>query len=1164
MIIDLITFYILNFKIYLMNFEKDLVNSWLKSIKNLDNKNHLKHGEIYARDGSVQDFEINDNVVTAKVEGAPGDFYNVKIEFKTLSSTDNEKLNRLIKNSPHLQTAILNENIPQELFFNDVKIIPDSIIDFKMSCDCKNTGLFCKHKAAVFHYLSKELLKNPFLILTLRDYHIDALFEDESQIKGIDDLFNDNDIVEHDDVGDVPFLINDFKFLLDDKTDFFKSSTLSFKSILIDTLMDFSHIIDSIYDEKYYYIHYINFGDSFRIESENFDYIFKEKWYHPEKWEKFHFSIDESYNIISFDTGMALNFRINNLKHAFFALFAEFQYSNISECNSDLMFFHEIFQFTHELILKNALIPELFRLNNGQYAIRWIPSYDSNVSRLIENLAYRCPDNLISFKGKPLSKYDQVICAISMFFTGFAYYIYYNIKPGLMKSLKNNIYYGLFFFESQNLPKGVEDTLNDWLSPLFKELDFHFILDVSQENEMFIITPKAIIEDESFNLTDILSTGKYPEIIRNSHIISDLFSKYQLEVDLNQTIMLDIKDFLFFNHALIKRFEKNGVEVILPDELKVEKSAKLSLASDDDFSSKTTLTLDDLDKFDWKVAIGDETFSLNDFENLSKNYNGLVKINNKYLRINTDDLANINHQTDLIPINPTQNDLMHFILSGDVEKLDIGINDKLSQLIDGLFDREDINLPENLKGQLRPYQKTGFSWLYQNMQLGFGSILADDMGLGKTLQALTTILYLKENNLINGNVLVVAPTSLLSNWQKEIEKFTPTLTSFIYHGINRKLPSENVDIILTSYGIIRQDFEIINELDIFLCVIDEAQNIKNPSSKQTQAIKSLDVKHKIALSGTPIENRLSEYWSIFDFINKGYLYSLRIFNENFIKPIENKHDEEVLSTFKKITSPFILRRHKTDKNILKDLPDKIVNDIYCNLTVKQAAMYEETLNVLIRDVEGSEGISRKGLILKLITSLKQICNHPAQYSKSKIMSVDESGKMQVLINILETILENEEKVIIFTQYVQMGEILKKLIEEYFNQDVLFFHGQISRKKRDEIVDKFQNNENYSIMVLSLKAGGTGLNLTAASNVIHYDLWWNPAVENQATDRAYRIGQEKNVMVYRFITTGTFEERINHVLSQKVELAELAIDSNESFITEMTDNDLKEMLKLRQI
>ena len=220
--------------------------------------------------------------------------------------------------------------------------------------------------------------------------------------------------------------------------------------------------------------------------------------------------------------------------------------------------------------------------------------------------------------------------------------------------------------------------------------------------------------------------------------------------------------------------------------------------------------------------------------------------------------------------------------------------------------------------------------------------------------------------------------------------------------------------------------------------------------------------------------------------------------------------------------------------------------------------------MLIRDVEGSEGISRKGLILKLITSLKQICNHPAQFSKSDKMSVDESGKMEVLINILETILDNDEKVIIFTQYVQMGEILKKLIEKHHNQEVLFFSGSLSRKKRDEMVDKFQNNPENKIMVLSLKAGGTGLNLTAAQNVIHYDLWWNPAVENQATDRAYRIGQENNVMVYRFITTGTFEERINQILSEKIELAEVAIDSNESFITEMNNNDLKEMLRLRKL
>ena len=1150
----------------------EFADIWLESIKKLDNKNHLKHGEIYSKDGSVRDFRIDDNMVEARVEGIPGDFFKVKIEFKKLSPRDKGKLNKLIKDNRQLQTIILNDGLPRDLFLSDVKIIPDSLSDFKMSCDCKNTGLFCKHNAAVFHYLSREIDKNPYLLLTLRDYHVDKLFESgKNPIASIDDLLSENrKFTMHDyiDADDVPLLINDLKFRLNNHAGFFSSNTVSFKEILIDTLKTFGILIQRVNNFHVFhstYVHYINFGDSFKLRTDDLDYIFRKKWHHPENWEKFHINLDGNYNPTNFETGRALNFRLKNLKHALFALFAEFKYSDINYYNSDLKFFYEIYLLTSRLISKNALIPQFFKLKNGEYAIRWIPSFNDTVSQLIDNLAYKCPDDLISYEGKPLGKYEQVVVAISLFFCGFAAYASYNAKSSLMDSMKSNIYYQLFFFKSQVFHvKGDEKAISNWLAPLYEnESDFKFLLEVTQEDEMFLITPKVIIDDEMFILSDILESGGYPNIVRSSRIITDIFTRYRWDVDLTDEIKMDIADFTFFNSAVVYGFRNMGIEVVLPDELTVTKSAKLSLVSDENISSKTSLTLDDLNRFDWKVAIGDESFSLSEFEDLSNNYNGLLKLNNKYVRINPDDLRAIDRQTDLIPVNPTQNDLMHFILSGDIEKLDIGINDKLSEMIDNLLEFKDVDVPGSLNGELRHYQKTGFSWLYQNMKTGFGSILADDMGLGKTIQVLATILYIKENDLLDGEVLVIAPTSLLTNWQKEIEKFTPSLTSFIYHGPSRNLPDDDVDILLTSYGIARQDFDLLKDLDIYLCVVDEAQNIKNPSAKQTRAIKALEAKHKIALSGTPIENRLAEYWSIFDFINRGYLYSLNMFNERFIKPIENYHDQEALDTFKKITSPFILRRHKTDKDIIKDLPDKFVNDIYCNLTLKQAAMYEETLNVLLRDVEDSEGIARKGLVLKLITSLKQICNHPAQFSKSKKMSVDESGKMEVLVNILENILDNDEKVLIFSQYVQMGEILKELIERHFDEEVLFFHGQLSRKKRDEMIDKFQNGDENRIMVLSLKAGGTGLNLTAAQNVIHYDLWWNPAVENQATDRAYRIGQKNNVMVYRFITTGTFEERINQILSEKIELAEVAIDSKESFITEMNNDDLKEMLKLRR-
>ena len=317
------------------------------------------------------------------------------------------------------------------------------------------------------------------------------------------------------------------------------------------------------------------------------------------------------------------------------------------------------------------------------------------------------------------------------------------------------------------------------------------------------------------------------------------------------------------------------------------------------------------------------------------------------------------------------------------------------------------------------------------------------------------------------------------------------------------------------------------------------------------------------MSGTPVENRLSEYWSIFDFTNKGYLTSLKKFRQNYIVPIEKEKNQDTLNNFRQITQPFILRRLKSDKNIIKDLPDKIVNDIYCNLTKEQVVLYKETLDSSMAEVDANEGIKRRGLVLKLINSLKQICNHPSQFTKASSQDIGESGKTEVLMYTLENILQANEKVLIFTQYVKMGEIIKKLVEEKFGEEVLFLHGSLSRSKRDELIKKFQNNPQNRIFIISLKAGGTGLNLTAAQNVIHYDLWWNPAVENQATDRAYRIGQKENVMVYRFITKGTFEEKINEMIHDKEELAQLTVGNGETFITEMNTKDLKNMLKLRK-
>jgi len=397
-----------------------------------------------------------------------------------------------------------------------------------------------------------------------------------------------------------------------------------------------------------------------------------------------------------------------------------------------------------------------------------------------------------------------------------------------------------------------------------------------------------------------------------------------------------------------------------------------------------------------------------------------------------------------------------------------------------------------------------------------------------------------------------------------MQKFAPDLNYLIYHGIKRDIKEfVDEDILLTSYGTARSDADILNKHKWQVLIIDEAQNIKNHNTEQTKAIKSIFSNVKIALSGTPVENRLSEYWSIFDFTNKGYLGSVKNFNEEFAKPITIERSHKHLEVFKKITSPFIMRRMKNDKNIISYLPDKIENNQYCILTKQQAALYESTVKNAMEIIENSEGIERKGMVLKMMVALKQIGNHPFQFLKSGAKSPEHSGKLAVLFELLHLITENNEKTLIFTQYKEMGDLLQQFIRDEFKTEALFLHGSLTRQQREKLVEDFQTKPHRKIFILSLKAGGTGLNLTEAQNVIHYDLWWNPAVETQATDRAYRIGQKNKVIVYRLINKGTLEERIDEMIKDKRELADLTVGSGEKCLGELSNKELKELVKLSQ-
>lgn len=476
--------------------------------------------------------------------------------------------------------------------------------------------------------------------------------------------------------------------------------------------------------------------------------------------------------------------------------------------------------------------------------------------------------------------------------------------------------------------------------------------------------------------------------------------------------------------------------------------------------------------------------------------------------------------------------------------------------------QKSVGVPDGFSGELRPYQEVGYQWLLQMNRLGFGACLADDMGLGKTVQILAFLEALRTQN-PNGRVLLVVPASLLGNWQKEAARFTPEMSVEILHGAHAATLSDRFSqsaafLNITTYRM-AMSIEALENQTWDCIILDEAQAIKNPAAKQTRQIKKLKSRMRIAMTGTPIENDLSNLWSLFDFLNKGLLGSMEEFRR-FCKGLEQ--NPEGYAKLKNMIAPFLLRRVKTDKKIISDLPDKLEQIDYVTLAPKQTVLYRKLLAETAEKVENSDGLQRKGIVLALLLHLKQICNHPDQYLGTEEYSPAQSGKFELLRQLAQTIAEKRERVLVFTQFRELTGHLDDYLAEVFGRRGGVIHGGVPVKERSAIVERFQSESYVPYLVLSVKAGGTGLNLTKANHVIHFDRWWNPSVENQATDRAFRIGQDKNVMVHKFVCKGSVEEKIDALISSKKELAENVIGAGgESWITEMSNDELMKLLRL---
>ncbi|MFK7739473.1 MAG: DEAD/DEAH box helicase [Planctomycetota bacterium] len=484
---------------------------------------------------------------------------------------------------------------------------------------------------------------------------------------------------------------------------------------------------------------------------------------------------------------------------------------------------------------------------------------------------------------------------------------------------------------------------------------------------------------------------------------------------------------------------------------------------------------------------------------------------------------------------------------------------------------ENREVPVEFQGELRPYQSRGHAWMHFLVDQGFGACLADDMGLGKTIQAITVMLDWRKQRNSKAAILIVCPVSVLGNWRRELNKFAPSMRVTLHHGKGRANTVDSFrqtladnDIVLTSYNLLQRDEEIMQEVTFDGVVLDEAQNIKNPTTRQSKVARTLKGHFRLALTGTPLENRPLDLGSIMDFLNEGLLGSRTQFTQTLEHPIVKQRRQGSMSALARLVRPFVLRRLKTDPEIVADLPEKTEQIVTATLSREQAILYESVVRKGLQEVEkAGEGIQRRGAILTTLLRLKQVCNHPAHYLMDGSSLPSRSGKMDLMAEMIEESMEEGDRSLIFTQFKEMGSLLKTHFENVYGQQVLFLHGGISQKERDRMVTEFQESrpDGPRVFVLSLKAGGTGLNLTAANRVFHFDRWWNPAVEDQATDRAFRIGQQRNVFVHKFVCSGTLEERIQQMLDRKREVADGLLAAGENWITELSNDDLKRLLVL---
>ncbi|MDR1803630.1 MAG: DEAD/DEAH box helicase family protein [Treponema sp.] len=1118
----------------------------------------LDRGRTYANTGRVLSLSLNACCALAKVEGNYRPFYRVEILFPPLKEA--EQVYQMIEEDPPLQARIAAGELPEAFLLKlrkkGINLIPRRWRDMQRSCNCPDYGDPCKHMAALYYIIAREIDADPHVLFRLRGMDLAARFGNGAvfniappfEIKyGIAGKPAQGPLV----LEEIPLCVELITAVLPSAPPFCDR--------------DFAVVMAEFYHRCAHYRAWES--DDAEEHSE------KEHGFSRSTWTAI--CPNPAPGAKVFLDAEDINGKTT--RYTLYEVFEHFVNFSSDDGTASYTFLFYLFKFLNLICSSGAFIPyvlnepsaesdhsEVVRPpGNKTLSIIWRPfetlppvpdmlkvlaSHECGIVAGKKRLRERCVVDLLTS-----AFLNEWVKRRALSF-GSAFNRFGSSEE--FRELLNLFFLGKKIDVSSPARRSLPAAIDRWLSVLHinftaysysitikdmrqnsddADLEFAILMDViTERNKEPVKTPLSKCRDlEALRAPTALS-NYLPEI-------RDLTSRRAVRISEARLV-----DFLDSAAPLLTRL---GITINLPKALAKELKPRLVIkGSSTGGSLKSYLDLNTLQDFSWQIAIGDEVMTPEEFAKLVKEKRALVRFRDGFVKMDPEELARLLKAAK--DSSPDLNDFLKAHFSGDsVLAFDARKN------IDNLFKEQNFTIPKALTAELRPYQKNGYNWVCSLLFSGFGCILADDMGLGKTVQSIAAVLRLKEEGLLNDGCLVIAPAALLNNWEKELSRFAPRLGVSRYHGSRRHIDRKR-DVFLTTYQTAVRDAEKLKNEAFSMLLVDEAHLMKNAETRLSRTVKQLRSKYRLALSGTPVENRLEDLRSLFDFILPGYLGNVDEFKERYRVPIEVMRSREKAEALRKITAPFLLRRLKTDKKIIVDLPEKIVSNEYAVLEKVQAALYETVVSESIEKSEKSEPQERSALILSLLTSLKQICDHPRVFDKESPPVSELSGKAQLLLTLLGEILANREKTLVFSQYVETLDCLERIIKAELGEAALIYHGGLTQKTRFGIVERFQNDPAVRILLVSLRAGGLGLNLTAASRVIHYDLWYNPAVENQATDRAFRIGQERNVFVHRFITKNSFEEKIDAMISSKQELADMTVASGESWLARMNHDELK--------